>query len=198
MTAMGDGGATAAGARMPWGFFLVTGIAWVIVSILVLAADATSVLTIAWMVTFVLVVAGINELMLAVVVDGWRWAHALLGAAFIVTGISALADPMQTFGILALLIGWYLVLKGTFDIIFGIARRDELPLWGLFLASGVVELIIGVWALGYPGRSAWLLILWVGVGALMRGLTEIATAFHVRHATHGHHPRPGAATVPAV
>ena len=31
----------------------------------------------------------------------------------------------------------------------------------LALAAGVMELVIGVWALGYPGRSAWLLVLWV-------------------------------------
>ena len=50
------------------------------------------------------------------------------------------------------------------------------------LAAGIVELAIGVWALGYPGRSAWLLVLWVGIGALMRGITEIVLAFKLRSA----------------
>jgi uncharacterized membrane protein HdeD (DUF308 family) len=53
-------------------------------------------------------------------------------------------------------------------------------LWGLLLASGIIELAIGVWAIGYPGRSAWLLILWVGIAALVRGITEIVLAFKLR------------------
>ena len=55
-----------------------------------------------------------------------------------------------------------------------------LHLWGLLLASGIIELVIGVWAIGYPGRSAWLLILWVGIGAVIRGVTEIVLAFKLR------------------
>jgi hypothetical protein len=34
--------------------------------------------------------------------------------------------------------------------------------------------------MGYPGRSAALLILWVGIGAIIRGVVEISAGFHVR------------------
>ena len=99
--------------------------------------------------------------------------HLLFGMPLFPAGLLAGAGA---FGILALLIGWYLVLKGTMDIIISIAGRGEIPLWGLLLASGIAQLLIGIWAVGYPGRSAWLLILWVGLGALMRGITEIVIA----------------------
>ena len=33
--------------------------------------------------------------------------------------------------------------------------------------------------MGYPGRSAALLIIWVGIGAIIRGIAEIVAAFHV-------------------
>jgi uncharacterized membrane protein HdeD (DUF308 family) len=92
----------------------------------------------------------------------------------------ALTTPFQTFGILALLIGWYLLFKGTFDVIISIVERDVLPLWGLALASGIIELALAMWALGYPGRSAWLLVLWIGITALMHGVTEIVFAFKLR------------------
>ena len=48
------------------------------------------------------------------------------------------------------------------------------------LAVGIIEILLGMWAIGYPGRSAWLLILWVGLGALVRGISDIITAFRVR------------------
>ncbi len=169
-------------ATKMWWLFLVTGIAWVVVAFIVLAFDPTSAATIGYLMAFVLIAAGVNELVAIGFAGAWKWLHAALGVIFIITGLMALTAPFQTFGILALLIGWYLLFKGTFGIIFSIVARHELPLWGLLLAAGIIELAVGVWAIGYPGRSAWLLILWVGIGALMRGLTEIVFAFKLHGA----------------
>ena len=80
----------------------------------------------------------------------------------------------------ALLIGWYLLIKGTATIVIASMARREIGLWGLLLACGVVEAAIGVWAIGSPARSAWLLVLWVGIGALLRGITEIVAAVRLR------------------
>ena len=157
------------------------GIGWVIVSLIVLAFDPTSAAAIGWMTAAVLIVAGLDEGFTALTTSDWRWLHAVLGLVLFTLGVAALLDPFQTFGILALLVGWYLVLKGTVDIVISVAGRGDVPLWGLLLASGVAQVLIGIWAVGYPGRSAWLLILWVGLGALMRGITEIVLAFQLRH-----------------
>jgi uncharacterized membrane protein HdeD (DUF308 family) len=168
----------------PWGFALVAGIAWIILSLVILSFDATSAATIGYLMGLVIIAAGVNEFVHAFAVPGWRWAHGILGVVFLVGGVAALLAPFQTFGILALFIGWYLVFKGAFDVMFSIAAHRELPLWGLLLASGVVQMAIGVWAIGYPGRSAWLLVLWVGIGALMHGVTEIVLAFQIRKLRH--------------
>ena len=177
-----DGGFGA--AARGWWLFLIAGILWVLVSLVILSFDPTSAATIGYLVAFVLIAAGVTEVVEIASAPGWKWAHALLAAVFILAGFAALASPFQTFGILALFIGWYLIFKGIFDICFAIAGSRELHLWGLLLTSGILQLLIGVWALGYPGRSAWLLVLWVGIGALMRGLGEIVLAFHLRHAAH--------------
>ena len=160
-----------------WWMFLITGIAWVLIAFMVLAFKPTTPATIGYLTGFVLIAAGVNEFMAIGFVDVWKWLHAVLGVLFVVAGIMALASPFQTFGILALLIGWYLLFKGIFDIILSVVERHLLPLWGLGLASGIIEVAIAMWALGYPGRSAWLLVLWIGITALMRGVTEIVLAF---------------------
>ena len=165
-----------------WLMFLVTGILWVVIAFVILAMDANTPTTIGYLAGFVLLFAGVNELVEIALADGWKWLHGVLGALFVIAGIMALMSPFQTCGILALLIGWYLLFKGISDIIVSIADRDELALWGLLLASGIIEIVIGVWAIGYPGRSAWLLVLWVGIAALMRGITEIVLAFKLRGA----------------
>jgi len=173
---------TAPAAGCMWWLLLGTGIAWILIAFAVLGFDPTSAATIGIMTGLVILFAGITELATAFVAESWRWVRVLVGVLLIIAGFAAFAEPFQTFGILALLIGWYLIVRGTFGIIFSIAARHELPLWGLVLGAGILELLIGVWAVGYPGRSAWLLILWVGLGALIHGVTQIVFAFQVHGA----------------
>lgn len=162
-----------------WWLFLVTGVAWVLIAFMVLGFDPSSAATIGYLMGFFFIAAGVNELVQIAFADGWKWLHGVLGALFLATGVMALLEPFQTFGILALLIGWYLLFKGIFTIVLSVSERHEIGLWGLGLAAGIMELVIGAWALGYPGRSAWLLVLWVGIGALLRGITEIVFAFQL-------------------
>jgi uncharacterized membrane protein HdeD (DUF308 family) len=170
------------GFDIPWGALLALGILWMLIAFAVLPAGYTSVTAIGYLTAGVLLAAGLTELLTIAVVRSWRWVHAVLGALFLALGVTAVLSPAQTFGVLAVLIGWYLLLKGMAMAVLSLFGRGALPLWGLGLAVGVAEMAIGVWAIGSPARSSWLLILWVGLGALFRGMSEIVLAFQVRAA----------------
>jgi uncharacterized membrane protein HdeD (DUF308 family) len=163
-----------------WWVLLVTGILWVIIGLFVLGADFDSAVLIGYMVGFWLFFAAAAEFIAASVAIGWRWLHVVVGVLFVIGGVAALLAPFHTFTILAALIGVFLVVKGTFDFVIGLAMRHEVDLWWVTMTGGIIEILLGIWAMGYPGRSAALLILWVGIGAIVRGVIEIATAFHVR------------------
>jgi uncharacterized membrane protein HdeD (DUF308 family) len=163
-----------------WWLFLVTGILWILVSLLVLQFNLTSVTAIGIMTGIVILLASAEELFAAFVMPGWKWLHAVLGVLFLFGGIWAFVYPLQTFGTLAILIAWFLLFKGTFDIIVSLMNRD-VELWWLGLIVGIAEIVIAFWAVGYPGRSAVLLVLWVGFGALFRGIGQIILAFQIRH-----------------
>lgn len=165
-----------------WWLFLITGIAWSVIAFMVLTVDPTTPAMIGYLAGFVFILAGVNELVTVAFVESWKWVHVVLGILFVLGGVMALLEPFQTFGILAVLVGWFLLFKGITDVAVSVVARHTLPLWGLLLAAGLMELVIGVWAIGYPGRSAWLLILWVGIAALGRGITEIVLAFRLRGA----------------
>ncbi len=162
-----------------WWLLLATGIVWILIGLYVLQAHYGSAVAIGYLVGFWLIFGGVAEFIEMAVVAGWKWMHAVLGVLFIIGGIAALTSPFQTFTILASLVGFFLVLKGTFDFIVALAVRHELDLWWMGLIAGIIEIAIGVWAIGYPGRSAALLLVWVGIGAVIRGIAEIVTAFHV-------------------
>ena len=164
-----------------WWVFLLTGILWFLVAIIILRFDYTSVSAISILFGIVAIFAGINEFMMLAASGGWwKVLHGLLGVLFIVVGIVAFVHPGDTFAALAAVFSFFLIFKGFFDIVVSIATRDEIHVWWLQLIVGIVEVLIGFWAAGYWGRSAILLVVWVGVIALARGITEIIFAFKLR------------------
>jgi uncharacterized membrane protein HdeD (DUF308 family) len=182
MTAVGVTYSREPAAGKWWWVLLVTGILWILIGLFVLQAHYESAATIGYLVGFWLLFGGVAELVEAGVVDGWKWLHIVLGVLFIIGGIAALTSPFQTFTVLASLVGFFLILKGTFDFVIALAVRHEIDLWWMSLVAGIIEIALGVWAMGYPGRSAALLIIWVGIGAVIRGIAEIIAAFHVHSA----------------
>jgi uncharacterized membrane protein HdeD (DUF308 family) len=164
-----------------WWTFLVTGILWIVISLIVLGFDEDSVSVIAALVGAVLILTGLEELMAAFVLRGWRWLHGLFGVLFIIGGILAFTLPVMTFGTLAVIVAWYLLFRGTFEVVVALMNRD-VELWWLALIAGLLQLAVAFWAMGYPERSAVLLIVWVGVGAIVRGVTQIVFALQLRDA----------------
>jgi uncharacterized membrane protein HdeD (DUF308 family) len=165
-----------------WGWFLGAGIAWFVLGLAILSVHPTAIAIISFLVAGVVILAGLMELAMAFVSTGWRWLHFLAAAIFLVAGILAFMKPFQTFVGLAILFGWYLVIKGMVVLIASIAMRAPGSLWGLGVTVGVLYLAIGLWAIGYPDRSAWLLVLWIGIGALLHGMWDIVRSFEYRSA----------------
>jgi uncharacterized membrane protein HdeD (DUF308 family) len=165
----------------PWWLFLITGIAWLIISVMVLRFTPASVNTVGILLGVLFLLAGFNEFMITGVGHSWRWAHILLGIFFIIGAIWAFARPFNAFWSLASVLGLLLIFKGTLDIISAIVTKDVNPSWWLGLVAGILELILGFWASqqAFPARGA-LLLLWVGFFALFRGISEIVISFEVR------------------
>ena len=162
----------------PWWLFLVTGIAWALLALAVLQFSLASVAAIAVLFGAVVLAAGLNEFLVAALHRGWRWVHVVLGVLFVAGGVAAFVWPGPTFVALSRLLAWVLLFKGVYDVVASLAVRVEL--WWLRLLTGVLEIALAFWAVGYTGRSAVLLVAWVGIGAMMRGITEIVLAFDVR------------------
>lgn len=171
-----------AAARMvgPWWVFLVTGIAWLIFAKVVLDADLGTVAAISVMAGFLFIAAGVNEFFIAGAVPTWKWLHVVMGILFIVAGVVAFIRPAAAFLSLAAILGWYLIFKGFLDLVVSLSERHLNDLWWLGLVVGIAELLIGFWAAGSPRESVGLLIIWVGAGALARGIMEIILAFRLR------------------
>jgi len=168
----------------PWWVFLITGIAWMIIAVIVLRYETdplTSVATVGFLIGALFVYAAINEFIAASVVDTWKWLHWLMGFLFILGALYGFIRPYDTFFALASVLGFLLVFMGTLEIIRATMSRAFNPLWGLGLVTGILMLLLGVWASQryYPARAA-LILIYVGFMALFRGIGQIVLAFGVR------------------
>ena len=172
-------------AAGPWWLFLVTGIAWLIISVAVLRFTTTSIVTVGVLLGVLFLLAAFNEFMISAVRHTWRWAHILLAILFVVGAIWAFARPVNAFWSIASVLGLLLIFKGTLDIIGAVMTKDVNSSWWLGLVVGILELVLGFWASQqlFPARGA-LLLLWVGFFALFRGISEIVIAFEVRSRQH--------------
>jgi uncharacterized membrane protein HdeD (DUF308 family) len=170
----------------PWWLMLITGIGWILVGLIVLRFDYTSVSAISLLFGFVAIAAGVLEIGVVFMAAGWwKVFHGLLSVIFIVAGIVAFIHPGNTFAALAAVFSFFLIFAGTWDIIVSISTRHEIEVWWLQLVGGIIELGLGFWAAGYYGRSAVLLIAWVAAFTLIRGVRDIVLAFRVREIQHG-------------
>ena len=96
-----------------WWVFLLTGILWFLVAIIILRFDYTSVSAISILFGIVAIFAGINEFMMLAASGGWwKVLHGLLGVLFIVVGIIAFVHPGDTFAALAAVFSFFLIFKG--------------------------------------------------------------------------------------
>jgi uncharacterized membrane protein HdeD (DUF308 family) len=162
-----------------WWFFLLIGCLWLVFALLVFRVDATTVHGIAILTGIVCMAgAGLEFLSAAAVHGGWRLVRILLGLAFVVVGILAFIHPQNTFRTLATIFAFYLLFSGLFAIVSALLERGEL--WWLRLLVGLAEVLLAFWAAGNFGHKAFLLIVWIGAGALATGIAQIALAFELR------------------
>ena len=169
----------------PWWLFIVLGIGWSLVALILLRFDYTSVHAISLLFGFVALGAGVLEIGMIFIARGWwKLLNIILAIVFIVAGIMSFIHPGDTFLALAAVFSFFLVFAGTFDIISSIAARHEIEVWWLQLVGGIIQVALGFWAAGYYGRSATLLIAWVAAFALIRGVRDFVFAFRVRELQH--------------
>ena len=164
-----------------WWLFLLTGIAWLVFSLVIFRFDIGSVATIAVLFGVIAIVAGVDEFMaIAVSTPGWKIVHGALGMVFVLVGIFAFIRPGEAFAALASIIGFYFLFKGIFDVTVAFTTRAEFELWWLLLVVGLAEIGLAFWVAGNFRNKVVLLVVYAGIAALSKGITNLFLAFKLR------------------
>jgi uncharacterized membrane protein HdeD (DUF308 family) len=100
----------------------------------------------------------------------------LLGVLAIIVGIIALAWPSVTIYALVILFAVYAFIDAGLQAMRAFSSGSAGPVFG-HLLLGLVDLAAGVIALVWPGPTALVLVLIVGIWAVIGGLVELFAAF---------------------
>ncbi|HZZ91306.1 MAG TPA: HdeD family acid-resistance protein [Usitatibacter sp.] len=108
------------------------------------------------------------------------WMVALRGVAALIFGVLAILLPGVTLLVLVALFAAYALITGIAEIVAAMRARREHRGWGLLLSLGIVAVAAGILAVVYPGITAFMLVILMGVNAIFTGALDIAIAIRLR------------------
>jgi uncharacterized membrane protein HdeD (DUF308 family) len=166
-----------------WWMWLLAGIAWIVISLVILQFNNASVTTVGILVGLMFTFASVENFALLYMPEtgGTRWVPAIFGGLFLVAAIICFVNPQGTFATLADILGFLFVLVGFWWMIQAFMEKDFNSLWWLGLVGGILMTIVGFWAAGqfFIGK-AYILLVFAGIWALIEGINDIVRAFAVR------------------
>jgi uncharacterized membrane protein HdeD (DUF308 family) len=165
-----------------WWVELIMGVFWVVVAIVVLKFNHASVVTVGLLTGIMFLIFAMEQFALAALDRGvTRWLWMCFGVLLTAAGVVSLIHPRNTFAGFADILGFVFLLIGVIWTMQAFAERVFNPLWWLTLTSGILMVILAFWVSGqfFLTRAVTLLV-FAGVWALMKGITDLVRAFQLR------------------
>jgi uncharacterized membrane protein HdeD (DUF308 family) len=167
--------------RGNWFWFVILGVALVVLGMIALGWAVITSLAVAAAIGILLILGGAAEAVGAFWCRGWSgfFLHLLSGILSIVVGLLFLRAPVDAVLALTLLVAAFLLVGGIFKIVGALVYR--FASWGWALASGIIDLILGVliWS-EWPASGLLVIGLFVGINLVFRGIHWIALGLALR------------------
>jgi uncharacterized membrane protein HdeD (DUF308 family) len=167
--------------RGNWFWFVLLGIALVVLGFIAVGSVVIASLATALAIGTLILLGGIGETTGAFWCRGWSgfFLHLLSGVLSMVVGLLFLRAPLNALVALTLLVACFLMGGGIFKIVAALSYR--FGAWGWALASGVIDLVLGIliWQ-EWPASALWVLGLFVGINLMFRGVNWIALGLALR------------------
>ena len=159
-----------------WRRWLVAGISWIVVALVVLQIDGASIMAaVGLMFTFAAVQA--------FVMPAVRWISATFGVAFVVAETLCFIGPADNVAATAGMLGYLFAVVGLWWMVEALMERRLNPLWWIGLAAGVLMSALAVSTVGrlYTPEADRLFVC-AGLWALLQGITLLARGVAIRRA----------------
>ena len=165
-----------------WWLWLVAGIAWIAIALIILQFDDASITTVGVLIGIMFILSAVQQFTFGALAGGWlqlvMWLFAVL---FLIAGVIAFISPENTFAAIADILGFLFLLVGAFWIIQAFGERDVNEFWWFGLIAGIAMIVLAFWTGGqFFIDKAYTLLVFAGIWALFHGVGDIIRAFQLR------------------
>jgi uncharacterized membrane protein HdeD (DUF308 family) len=126
-------------------------------------------------------IASREAAMSALLARNW-WAIAIRGAFAVLFGLIALVSPGATLLSLALFFAAYLLVDGIFGIVAAIRAASQHQRWGLLLAEGALNIVMGLIAAMFPVGAVLAFVMITAAWSIVTGILMIVAALKLNPA----------------
>jgi Short repeat of unknown function (DUF308) len=112
-------------------------------------------------------------------VKNWWWL-LIKGLLLITAGVAIFARPAEGYVGLSILFSMVILGVGLTQIFFSIGNSDVLKGWGWTFASGIIDVIIGIYLLSYPIITMATLPYFVGFWLFIRSFYLMGSSFDLK------------------
>jgi uncharacterized membrane protein HdeD (DUF308 family) len=164
-----------------WWLLFALGLASIILGILAINFAFIAALTKVLLFGVLLLIAGITEVVHALMVRNARSfaLHLLAAALYLLVGVFMLENPVRAVEVLTLLLAASFLVGGLLRIVF--ALGVPFPGWPWVLLNGAVDLLLSLFVFSsWPESSLLVLGLFVGIDLVFHGWSWMILALSVR------------------
>jgi uncharacterized membrane protein HdeD (DUF308 family) len=164
-----------------WWLWVVFGVAWIAISVVILQFDQASVTTVGVLIGLMFLATAAQQMAIGAFVGRFAWVYYLFSFLFLVAGVISLISPENTFAAIADVLGFLFLIVGIFWIIQAFMERDVYDLWWIGLIAGILMLVVAFWTGGqFFIHKQYILLAFAGIWALLHGVTDLMRAFYIR------------------
>lgn len=174
----------AAALHEHWVLFLVEGVVLLVLGATAIALAPLATVAVTILLGWLFLVSGVLGLFTTYWMRHapgfwWSLASAVLG---IVVGVLLLASPISGAVSLTIVLSAFFIVEGVVSIMFALDHRRELSgRWGWMMASGIIDVVLGIMIFsGLPSSAAWAIGLLVGINMVFGGSALIGMALAAR------------------
>ena len=164
-----------------WWIWLVFGVDWTLIAVVILQFDQASITTVGILIGVMFFVGAMQSFLGAALAERYGWVYGLFGVLFVIAGVVSLISPENTFAALADILGFLFLIVAISWFIEAFMWREENELWWVGLIGAVLMLILAFWTAGqFFIEKAYVLLVFAGIWALLRAVTDFVRAFQIR------------------
>jgi uncharacterized membrane protein HdeD (DUF308 family) len=167
--------------RGKWMWLVALGIALIVLGTIMLGFPIVTTFATVTLLGVLILVGGVAEGIGAFWSREWSgfFLALLSGVLGVVVGLMLLGNPIEGGIALTVLLASFLFVAGIFRTVAALAHRFEG--WGWLLASGVIDIVLGVmiWR-GLPGSGLTIVGLLVGISTVFRGVSWLMLGFTLK------------------